>query len=83
MATTDEIVLAFIGSDGKSGDAIAERFPGFDIARLIRAHLVEATPEEHHETEADVFGHTSAGMRFVLTQRGAEAVGIAVRLPDA
>ena len=80
MATTDEVVLAYIGSRGRTRDAVTERFPGFDMTRLIRAHLVEVTSGEPEETEAHLFDPTEPEMRYVLTPRGAEAVGIAIRL---
>jgi hypothetical protein len=83
MATTDEVVLAYIGPDGRSRDAVRERFPSFDMTRLIRAQLVEVTSGEPGETEAHTFEPTAPETRYVLTSRGADAVGIAARLPDA
>jgi hypothetical protein len=80
MATTDEAVLMFIGRGGCSPGAIAERFPGFDVMRLVRAHLVDVALVD----DADAVGHVQRGdgdpvlgeMRCVLTDRGAAAVGL-------
>jgi hypothetical protein len=76
MATTDEAVLEFIGREGKSTEAVAQRFPGFDVMRLVRAQLVDIDLHEHetvgHVHRASAFGE----MRFVLTPRGADAIGL-------
>lgn len=76
MTTTDEAVLEFIGREGRSLEALSDRFPGFDIMRLARARLVEISPHPlRGETVAHV--HESSGQAcVVLTPRGAEAVGI-------
>jgi|RhiMethySRZTD1v2_1073278.scaffolds.fasta_scaffold690094_1 hypothetical protein len=74
MATTDEAVLAYIGLGGRSHEEIAERFPGFEVARLVRAHLVMLVLDEHHETEAHVLD--ARGLRYALTTRGASALGV-------
>ncbi len=83
MATTDEEVLAYIGARDRSRDAVAARFPDFDMTRLIRANLVEVPSEEVGETEAHAFDPVSPRVRYVLTSRGAEALGIAIPLPGA
>jgi len=75
MTTTDESVLAFVGRVGRTPLALAERFPGFDMMRLVRAQLVDLAL-----VEADTVGHvseTASGeMRYVLTERGAVAAGL-------
>ena len=81
MPTTDEVVLAYIGLHGTSREDIADRFPGFDMTRLVRAHLVKVISNEPGETEAHVLD--AFGMRYVLTPRGAEALGVADRPPYA
>jgi hypothetical protein len=76
MTTTDEAVLAFIGREGRSTEAVALRFPRFDVMRLVRAQLVDIELHEDdtvgHVQEAGAFGE----MRYVLTRRGADAVGL-------
>jgi hypothetical protein len=74
--TTDESVLAFIGRSGRSTAAVAERFPGFDVMRLVRAQLVDIAYLEPSETVAHVHEVHLGEMRYVLTNRGATAIGL-------
>lgn len=74
--TTDESVLAFIGRAGRSSAAVAERFPGFDIMRLVRAQLVDIAYIEPSETVAHLHELPLGEMRYVLTDRGATAIGL-------
>jgi hypothetical protein len=74
--TTDESVLAFIGRSGRSATAVGERFPGFDVMRLVRAHLVDLDYAEPSETVAHVHEMALGEMRYVLTDRGAAAIGL-------
>jgi hypothetical protein len=74
MPTTDEAMLAYIGLGGRSHHEIAQRFPGFDMTRLVRAHLVTLRLDEQHETEAHVLD--AHRMRYVLALRGASALGV-------
>ena len=76
MATTDETVLEFIGRKGRSPEAITARFPSFDVARLVRAQLIEIAEDELAETVAHHNERSVEQVRYVLTSRGAEAVGI-------
>jgi hypothetical protein len=73
MATLDEAVLAYIGAAGKTSAELEERFPGFDIVRLVRAQLITHVPAARAETEAHMLDEE---VRFVLTRRGAAAIGI-------
>jgi hypothetical protein len=68
----DRSVLEFIGSDGKTFEQIEERFPTFDVLRVIRAGLVEIS---RVETPGDVTAHGFEDW-YVLTDRGAAAVGV-------
>ncbi len=77
MTTTDEAVLEFIGRDGQAPEAVARRFPGFDMMRLVRAHLVDIALNEPAETVAHGHEISLGEMRYVLTSRGADAIGIA------
>jgi hypothetical protein len=74
--TTDESVLAFIGRAGRSSAGVAERFPGFDIMRLVRAQLVDIAYIEPSETVAHLHELPLGEMRYVLTDRGATAIGL-------
>lgn len=78
MTTADERILGYIGRDGRDVDEVAAHFPGFKMMRLIRADLVDVRIAGPHEVEAHL--HVQAALRFVLTPRGAAAVGI--ELPD-
>jgi hypothetical protein len=74
--TKDEEVLAYIGSDGRSYEELAQAFPGFDLARLVRAHLVESVLEAPMETEAHALDVRVGSVRYALTARGADALGV-------
>jgi hypothetical protein len=76
MSAEDREVLEFLGRSGKPLAAIGERFPGFDIRRLIRAQLVEERRFELSETEAHGWTANEHLLRYVLTERGASAAGI-------
>jgi hypothetical protein len=73
MSDDDRVVLEFLGGTGKSSAEILERFPDFDVRRLIRAGLVEEQRFELAETQAHALVSTA---QYVLTVRGASAVGI-------
>jgi hypothetical protein len=79
MTTTDEAVLEFIGRKGRSSQALSDRFPGFDVTRLVRARLVEISTHPTAETVAHVHESSSGQVCFMLTARGSEVVGIEVR----
>jgi hypothetical protein len=76
MSAEDREVLDFIGRAGKSLSAIDQRFPGFDVRRLIRARLVEERRFELAETEAHGPARHEHLLHYVLTERGARASGI-------
>jgi len=74
VTSTDESVLEFIGLGGQSTEAVAERFPDFDMDRLVRAHLVVVWLSG---AETEAHGHPAPdGGRYVLTARGADAIGL-------
>jgi hypothetical protein len=73
-------VLKFIGAEGRTTEEVAERFPHFDVMRLIRADLVDIVLSEP-EVVAHSHEASSAEMLCVLTGRGAGALGL--RLADA
>jgi hypothetical protein len=72
----DHEVLEFIGRQGKGPEEIGERFPDFDVVRLVRAGLAEERPIEPAETQAHMHPSRAFITYYVLTKRGAEAVGI-------
>ena len=74
--TKDEEVLAYIGGDGRSYEDLAQAFPGFDMARLVRAHLVESVLEAPMETEAHALDVRVRSLWYVLTPRGGDALGV-------
>jgi hypothetical protein len=76
MEDADREVLEFIGDQGKTAEQVSERFPAFDLDRLVRAELARARrtnpvkSQSRHAPPADE--HTF----YVLTSRGAEAIGL-------
>jgi hypothetical protein len=75
MEEADREVLEFIGDQGKTAEQVSDRFPAFDLERLVRAELVRprrTNPvRSRHTPTADE--HTF----YALTSRGAEAIGLA------
>ena len=77
MEDADRDVLEFIGDQGKTAEQVSERFPAFDMERLVRAELVR--PRRTNPT-----GKTQSRRAppapdptfYVLTSRGAEAIGL-------
>jgi hypothetical protein len=76
MGSQDREVLEFIGRQGKTPEQVAERFPGFDVQRLIRAGLARLYRIELHETQGHGAPPTPDPGFYVLTREGAKAVGI-------
>ena len=76
MDDADREVLEFIGDHGKTAEQVSERFPAFDLERLVRAELarprrtdpVKAQPRRASPAPDPVF--------YALTARGAEAIGL-------
>ena len=76
MSVDDRDVLEFLGEQGKSPHAVEERFPAFDMFRLVRASLVEEQRFEFAETQAHADMSPTVIRHWMLTERGAAAVGI-------
>jgi hypothetical protein len=75
MEDADRDVLEFIGDQGKTAEQVADRFPAFDVERLVRAELVRprrTNPVRTQSRAAPVPEPTF----YVLTSRGAEAIGL-------
>jgi hypothetical protein len=69
-------VLEFIGPQGKEPEQVADRFPGFDMQRVVRAGLIRLHRIELAETTAPGAPPTPDPTYYVLTPRGAEAIGL-------
>ncbi len=76
MEEADREVLEFIGDQGKTAEQVSDRFPAFDLERLVRAEL--ARPRRTNPVKSQS-RHTPADEHtfYVLTSRGAEAIGLA------
>ncbi len=77
MEEGDREVLEFIGDQGKTAEQVSDRFPAFDLDRLVRAEL--ARPRRSNPVTAQSRHMQSAPEHtfYVLTSRGAEAIGLA------
>ena len=76
MEEAEREVLEFIGDQGKTAEQVSDRFPAFDLERLVRAEL--ARPRRTNPVRSQS-RHTPADEHtfYVLTSRGAEAIGLA------
>ena len=72
MQDAERSVLEFIGDEGKTAEQVADRFPAFDVERLVRAELARprATTQSHRAPAAP------DPTFYVLTSRGAQAIGL-------
>jgi hypothetical protein len=75
MEEADREVLEFIGDQGKTAEQVSDRFPAFDLERLVQAEL--ARPRRTNPVKSQS-RHTPADEHtfYVLTSRGAEAIGL-------
>jgi hypothetical protein len=73
--TPDREVLEFIGDQGKTADDVADRFPAFDVGLLVGAGLVRPQRTNPVTTQSRR-GQSPDPMFYVLTARGAEAIGL-------
>jgi hypothetical protein len=76
MDAPDRDVLEFIGDQGKTGEQVADRFPAFDLELLVRAGLVRPHRTNPVKTQSRRTEPASDPTSFVLTSRGAEAIGL-------
>ncbi len=76
MEDADREVLEFIGDQGKTADQVAERFPAFDLERIVRAELARPRRTEPHKTQSRRATSAPDPTFYVLTSRGAEAIGL-------
>jgi hypothetical protein len=76
MEEADRDVLEFIGDHGTTAEQVSDRFPAFDLDRLVQAGLVR--PRRTNPVRSQSL-HTPAAAEHtfcVLTSRGAEAIGL-------
>jgi hypothetical protein len=76
MEDADRDVLEFIGDEGKTAQQVADRFPAFELERLVRAELVRPHRTQRRKTQTRPAPPTPDPTFYVLTSRGAEAIGL-------
>jgi hypothetical protein len=76
MEDADRAVLEFVGDHGKTPEQIADRFPAFDLERLVRAELVRPRRTNPVGTHPGRTAPAPDLTFYVLTSRGAEAIGL-------
>ena len=76
MDDADRDVLEFIGDDGKTAEQVAERFPVFELERLVRADLARPRRTAPPMTQSRQAAAAPYPTFYVLTSRGAEAIGL-------
>ena len=74
MEDADRDVLEFVGDQGKTVEQIADRFPAFDLERLVQAELVR--PRRTNPVGTQSRRAAPDPTFYVLTARGAEAIGL-------
>jgi hypothetical protein len=77
MEDADRDVLEFVGDQGKTAEQVADRFPAFDLDRLVRAELVRPRRTNPGGTQSRRAPSAPDPTFYVLTSRGAEAIGLA------
>jgi hypothetical protein len=76
MEDADRDVLEFVGDQGKTAEQIADRFPAFDLERLVRAELVRPRRTNPVGTQSRRAAPAPDPTFYVLTSRGAETIGL-------
>jgi hypothetical protein len=76
MEDADRDVLEFIGDQGKTAEQVSDRFPAFDVERLVRAELVRPRRTNPGRTQSRRAPPAPDTTFYVLTSRGAEAIGL-------
>jgi hypothetical protein len=75
MDHADRDVLEFIGDEGKTVEQVSDSFPEFDMERLVRAELVRSRTDRRN-TQSRRAQPSPEPTFYVLTSRGAEAIGL-------
>ena len=76
MEASERDVLEFICDEGKMAEQVADRFPAFDLEVLVRAELVRPHRTNPVKTQSRRTEPPSDPTFYVLTSRGAEAIGL-------
>jgi hypothetical protein len=76
MEDADRDVLEFVGDQGKTAEQVADRFPAFDLERLVRAELIRPRRTNPVRTQSHRAAPAPDSTFYVLTSRGAEAIGL-------
>ena len=76
MEDADREVLEFVGDQGKTPGQVAERFPAFDLEHLVRAELLRPRRTNPVTTQSRRTEPAPDPTFYVLTSRGAEAIGL-------
>ena len=77
MEEADREVLEFIGDEGKTAEQVSDRFPAFDLERLVRAELVRPRRTNPVKSQSRHTPTAHEHTFYALTSRGAEAIGLA------
>ena len=77
MDDVDRDVLEFVGDQGKTAGEVVERFPTFDLEHLVRAELIRPRRTNPVKTQSRRTEPAPDPTFYVLTSRGAEAIGLA------
>jgi hypothetical protein len=76
MEDADREVLEFIGDQGKTAEQVSDRFPAFDLDRLVQAGLVRPRRTNPVKSQSRRTPPADEHTFYVLTSRGAEAIGL-------
>jgi hypothetical protein len=76
MDDADRDVLEFIGDQGKMAEQVSDRYPAFDVERLVRAELVRPRRTNPGKTQSRRAPPAPDHTFYVLTSRGAVAIGL-------
>ena len=77
MEEADREVLEFIGDEGKTAEQVSDRFPAFDLEGLVRAELARPRRTNPVRSQSRHAAPSDEHTFYVLTSRGAEAIGLA------
>ncbi len=77
MEDAEREVLEFIGDQGKTAEQVSDRFPAFDIGGLVQSELVRPRRTNPGKTASRRAPSEPDHLFYVLTSRGAEAIGLA------
>jgi len=76
MEDADRDVLEFVSDQRKTAEQVSDRFPAYDLERLVRAELVRPRRINPGKTQSRRAPPAPDPTFYVLTSRGAEAIGL-------